>query len=664
MKKSTFLILAGILAAIAVIFADIFFGKTRIILGVKSLLLLSGSLLLAIYGLVLARNNEKKPKSWHLFILFLIIILHLGGTINSLPVSELLSSHPLNTVDYSFHFYQAHTASKFFSLSGRFWGYDPDFMAGYPMGTVFDLNNKCYGLFTALFSFLGTVAASKIFVFFFLCFVPAPSYLSCRFFGLDKRASIAGSILAVLLWFTDSSLRPNWLGGMFSNAFLSYLCVFLISMFYRYLEKNTYSMFFFMVITGTVLFYMGTSFVVILPCIGIIMVMLLLEKKYRSFSAMVLWNILVFILCSIWIIPFLRFLHYKTDSSHCFFAGLGTFIRDFITFDGVSPCSNMPRTLFARNLITFTGIYGICLWIKENQKLKYIPIAVTLAFLYVISYCGSWLEFTSDLQPYRFISSINFIMIVPAAKAVMSLWDNVLKKSLYPKLLLTLLTLSCLPFITGGLVQWLNSPAISGSLTRQEEEVISWINANTSNSARILYESSYEKIFPSLLPYYTGRQYIGGLYPKVFLKHGFTQFNSWSLFGKNFRDLAFQDIEKYFECYNIKWIFCFSSEPVGFFDKYPSYIKKVTGISGLKVYEVKRQPDFFLKGSGELSAGYNLIKLKNVRGNEIIIKYHWLESLRTVPELKLEEIKVLDDPVGFIKIYNNGVKDFRIINKY
>ena len=133
------------------------------------------------------------------------------------------------------------------------------------------------------------------------------------------------------------------------------------------------------------------------------------------------------------------------------------------------------------------------------------------------------------------------------------------------------------------------------------------------------------------------RELIGGLYPKVFLKHGFTQFNHWELFGKNHRELFLNQLRNYIEHYNIKWIFCFSPKAKEMFDKYPAYIKKIRSMKTIAIYEVKRKPDFFLKGTGEVTAGYNRIKVSNVTGSEVILNYPWLATLAAATELKIEE---------------------------
>jgi hypothetical protein len=71
------------------------------------------------------------------------------------------------------------------------------------------------------------------------------------------------------------------------------------------------------------------------------------------------------------------------------------------------------------------------------------------------------------------------------------------------------------------------------------------------------------------------------------------------------------------------------------------------------IYEITRTLNYFIKGAGELQAELNRLELIDVRGEEIIIKYHWISTLKTKPERAVEPIKMLEDPNGFIKILNS-----------
>jgi hypothetical protein len=53
-----------------------------------------------------------------------------------------------------------------------------------------------------------------------------------------------------------------------------------------------------------------------------------------------------------------------------------------------------------------------------------------------------------------------------------------------------------------------------------------------------------------------------------------------------------------------------------------------------------------------VKAGYNRLELSGLKGNEVVLKYHWVDGLRTVPPTRIEPVQVADDPIPFIKLVN------------
>jgi hypothetical protein len=48
----------------------------------------------------------------------------------------------------------------------------------------------------------------------------------------------------------------------------------------------------------------------------------------------------------------------------------------------------------------------------------------------------------------------------------------------------------------------------------------------------------------------------------------------------------------------------------------------------------------------------------------VVLKYHWLETLRTDPPLKISKYPVEGDEVGYLEIDNRNTSDFVIYNSY
>ena len=47
-----------------------------------------------------------------------------------------------------------------------------------------------------------------------------------------------------------------------------------------------------------------------------------------------------------------------------------------------------------------------------------------------------------------------------------------------------------------------------------------------------------------------------------------------------------------------------------------------------------------------------LRELSELKGGEIILKFHWVDGLTTHPLTKLERVNLADDPIPFIKLVN------------
>jgi hypothetical protein len=65
---------------------------------------------------------------------------------------------------------------------------------------------------------------------------------------------------------------------------------------------------------------------------------------------------------------------------------------------------------------------------------------------------------------------------------------------------------------------------------------------------------------------------------------------------------------------------------------------------------VNQPLSWFIAGEGKVKAGLNRLELSGLSGNEVILKYHWVDGLSATPPTKIEAVKMLDDPIPFIKL--------------
>jgi hypothetical protein len=87
-------------------------------------------------------------------------------------------------------------------------------------------------------------------------------------------------------------------------------------------------------------------------------------------------------------------------------------------------------------------------------------------------------------------------------------------------------------------------------------------------------------------------------------------------------------------------------------------LKKLTFYSHVvpyRVYEVSAyQPNAFIEGSGTVKSAPDQIVIENASPGRIVLKYHWLPSLRATPGVQLRPVRTNGDPVPLILLENSA----------
>ena len=600
----------------------------------------------------------------------MLLVIVVSHTFRSLLLfsspAALFDHNPILNDDYSYHFYYSLLGSRFLTHHYTSWGYDPYFMAGYPKTIMADPSNNILEVLCAFLAFIAPAVIFKITIVLTIVLVPIIVYYACKNMELARGQSILGAFLGTAYWWLGMPYQKT-LCGLFAFIFASYVCLFISTAFYRFFQRSEFKIGLLLTIIVPLTFLLHPTTPVIL-LIPLLLLYGLSWKKLRATThfTLVLIGILTLAINSIWLIPLLKFYHYKTSSSQFLqSSGIAGFIGDYFT-------ANQGIEL----LLLVFGLLGLYLWKFRKEYLKYLSVAGGVIFLLFLSYYGSVFAFISDLQPQRFIIPLNLFLIVPAVYGISWLInlikDNRTKKKWLMSIFLFFVVL--IPLFAGkrytiafDFYYW--RPFIT-SLHPGNKALIQWIIEETTKEGRILIEDScfldtqgkgrnpwghqfYLTHLPALLPYYTGREFIGGPHPYSIIKHHFAEFHDGILFKKAIDTFTLQELQSYFDLYNIKWIICWSDRSRAFLNRFPHYLQPNERVDKFYTYTVKRTPSYFYKGKGEISADYNKLQLTEIEPDgEIIIKYHWLEQLRTDPSRPLERIMLMDDPIGFIKIYN------------
>jgi hypothetical protein len=193
----------------------------------SSVTLLSLAAVLALRPIIRIASARGSGRVGRRTLLAAVFSAHMVATLFFFPPEDILNSRPVITLDHALHYQQAERARDVFRKSLRLHAYDPYFMAGYPGGTVFDIDSKGMELWCSLMPLLGTARAYKLFILIAYMLLVPLAYSGCRRLGYSYEESLMSVLLLLAFWHWG---RPY--AGEFRYAgMFSYLAVSLLSLY-------------------------------------------------------------------------------------------------------------------------------------------------------------------------------------------------------------------------------------------------------------------------------------------------------------------------------------------------------------------------------------------------------------------------------------------------
>jgi hypothetical protein len=366
----------------------------------------------------------------------------------------------------------------------------------------------------------------------------------------------------------------------------------------------------------------------------------------------------------VWLIPAIA--HRSDDASAAIVTQLPLFAdTDFFTFilDYVGPRGYWTfRPSFIekgfRLALLILGGFGTWKLIQSEQRALGLMLAVALITLFLISYFGALIPFVKPWQPLRFKVPFDLFLAVGAAYAV-NRW--LIHRAAAAPLVPIVLICGSLAFLI-NLVQTESTGRlqIRSQLIPQLREIVDWIGRATPADARVLFEESgdetgfvYDRVYlSSLVPYLTGRQLIGGPINLYNDRHHFAEFHSGKIFKKEIQTLTDKELGNYLQLYNIGAVVAFHPASIQRLQAIPGLVTLEQRIGPVHLMRVHQPLTWFVQGEGKLKAELNRLELSELKGSEIILKFHWVDGLTTHPLTKLERVNLADDPIPFIKLVN------------
>ncbi len=601
-----------------------------------------------------------------------IVVLHATAlTLTFETIYALFGNQPLIDQDWGLHFYHLRSLQSYWRDGAGLSGYNPYFMAGYPSNTIQDLSVKFFE-FAALG--LSTIALApvqwfKIVAFLATASVPALMFYAGRnfFYHHMFRDMIAvGSALLGTLYWWNSLPREMFFYGMIGFPVAAYCSVWGVSLFYRLVKDSPKPGLLHLgwLLFATVILPLHVqSLVIFMP----FMIALLIVQARRIPGTLYFWLVAALAVGALINFPWLTtaFQHRHDDVSSAIVDQLPlfassdplTFLIDYLGAKGYWTFRPSFVEKGFRLMLLILGAVGTRELFKQDNRPVGVMLTAGLSVLFLLTYFGAFIPGLAAWQPLRFKVPLDLFLVIGAAYCL-NQWltrQQPLRFYLVPA-----------TFALGGLALVINlvQTESTGKLQLRADmrpeitAIVDWVGRETPGDGRVLFEESgdetgfvYDGMYlSSFLPHLSGRQLIGGPINIYNDRHHFAEFHSGQLFKRDIGAISDDDLRNYLRLYNIGAIVAF----------HPASIKKLLSIPGLVTVERRIGPihlmkvnqplSWFVEGDGKVQAGANRLELRNLKGSEILLKYHWVAGLNSEPAATIEPVRLADDPIPFIKL--------------
>jgi len=633
------------------------------------------------------RWSVRRNGAW--IALGVVAALHVALILRFEPLAVIFGPEPITTLDYEMHYQQTFRAAQAFEESGRLWSYDPHLLAGQLSGAIFDANNKLYEVFTIALGVFGVPlhTGHNLFILFVHLLVAPVLYAAARLFGLGEGETVLAVGLGSACWFFDSFAHFVWWVGMVSFGFAAVLSLLPVALFYRWLAdrrpRHLILMGFLLALIHTLHPY---SFFVLVVPMGFLYIRA--RRRLRKWEHLVVAGCVVFaVVCNLWWIAVaIRFWHYILDSGFFMDATARVLFFDYLGLLKEPGQTGVVAVRSAfRFLALFGGLFGVLMWRRERDD-RYALFAVALGALLCASYLGGYLAALRQIQPYRFSLPATFFAVIPAAAFLMAA-VRTWRETRLPTLVVATGVLAMLvvaPRFARDMIYFLPeavprptrplpAPAVNinhsfrfGTIVWPEpfdfshqpmgsdqRAVAEFVRENDDGSGRWLVEWW---AYGEHLAWATDAQVLGG-FREINLAHSDA---NWFRRHPDGAGPEPEALERYLEQYNVKWVVV--SNPVPALESRTDLLRLERTVGGSRFYRSRVPSSYFMDGgTGEVTASLDRIEVRGSRGGDLVLRYHYLETLSCRPDCSLYRAEVPGDRVGFIGV-RGAPRDFVIEN--
>lgn len=614
-------------------------------------------------------------------------IVHLALLSYFLPKGILFSGAPIHEYDYALHAYQVDRAATALRQSGHFWSYDPFVLAGQPANVVEDATNRMLELFVIAATHAGANrwTAFNLYVLLVHVSVPFAAWAAARLFGSSRLSSALTASFWVLLWHFDSFLHWCWYIGMIAWGAASMLAVLVVGLMYRALRDRRRR------------HYAGlaalAAFTTLLHPFSVLTLVAPLGALYRRAFArlsraehgwLVFGTALAASTALVWAGPIIHFRRSFSDVDAFLWPTLRYVLLDWFDFLSDALMTGEPvRTAFRVLAFVMAGVAFVRLR-RENDD-RVLPLATLVLVSVALAYLSGYSNVLRQTQPYRNVGPAALAAALAAATELPNLFAGSAPPgrsrdaravfvlgaaAVVPGLLKTCLgympTLVPDRFIPRSALRQGPLPGVSNdeyppivhgySRAPPEYEAIArHLDATLGQRGRVVV---YHWVLGEYLATFSSVPVIGGI-----PQRNVPQALSHPL-RYDFRPAREGEdpVRRYLEKYAVGAVVTTGERtPI---EERVDLLELDRTFGDHRVYRVRAEPSYFERGSGSIvRQALNVVSVRNAAGPEVVLRFHFWETLRCKPDCRLERADVDRDPAGFIRI-RNPPPAFDIENRY
>jgi hypothetical protein len=656
--------------------------------------------------------KRRSPTRRYFVLWLLLALVHFGLLLVFMPPDKLATG-PLLDIDYSLHFYQVTRAQQAFAESGALWSWDPSHLAGYPAGAIEDMSVRGLQLFVIAAAKLGASPAKafNLFAFLAVAVLPLLALLAGWLYRLSDKEGLILGLLWVLAWHFDSFIHWSWYCGMISWALTMPLSVVALGVVYRlfaavgtpqgrpkaavtptddagarswrWLAGGA-------LICALVALLHPLAVIVVAPTAGLIYLRAVRQGRgLAAHGAAALCALAAIAAALVWLLPSLPFWRY-VEGSHVFLRPTPDYlILDWLELQ-MSKAATGPSVQTTVRFVALTaGLIGLWRWRREGD-VRVLPVATVVLGGTLLAYFGRYLPGGSTAQPYRFIGPALLFACIPAAVLLADLCSRQRLRELSPRsrALVLVLVLLFFPRVVRAVAYFL--PGIGPYQMVEQEmpaprhpvnvvlgarqlklqaqgvpksfpKIRRWLLEEAKPQGRVLVER-YE--LGEYLAATTNLPIVGGFAYRPF-HHGDA---NWFQYQKA-RRYERAPFRAYLERYGVSHAIFEQVRWKLENDKKVLKFKETFERLRFRAFEIVDPTGYVLRGKGRVvKQKINELFVEDVQGDELVLRFHYMRSLRCTPGCKVERFKVDGDRVGFLRIVPSGgptlAGKLRVYNSY